>query len=270
MTLIEAIILGIIQGATEFLPISSSGHLILVPTLLNLNEPNLNAIAIAHQGTLLAVLIYFRSDLGRIIQAVLAGLRVGKPLAETESRLGWYIAFGSLPAVVVGLLFSDSIDGVLARPETAAPALLITGVILIVGERLVTGSKDLSAMRWIDALAIGFAQALALVPGISRSGVTIAAGLGRGLSRETAARYSFLLGVPAIAGAGLLAAVDLMQSATASDQIPELLLTFAAAAVVGYACIHFLLSWLRQRTLYLFAAYCIIFGTMYLVLNWAQ
>jgi undecaprenyl-diphosphatase len=268
VTIIEAIILGIIQGATEFLPISSSGHLILLPSILSLDEPNLNAIAIAHQGTLLAVLIYFRKDLWQIIRAVFSGLRAGQPWSDPQSRLGWYIALGSLPAVVVGLLFADTIDSVLARPVPAAAALIVTGIILLIGERLISGRKRLSEMRWGDALAIGLAQALALVPGISRSGVTISAGLGRGLDRETAARYSFLLGVPAIAGAGLLAALDLMQSPTISEQIPELLLTFTAAAVVGYACIHFLLTWLRQRTLYLFAGYCIAFGVIYLLLAW--
>jgi undecaprenyl-diphosphatase len=268
LTFIEAIILGIIQGATEFLPISSSGHLILLPSILNLDKPNLNAIAIAHQGTLLAVLLYFRHDLWQIIQAVVTGLRAGQPWAERQSRLGWYIALGTLPAVFAGLLFASSIDRVLAKPVPAAVALIVTGIILIIGERLVTGRKSLSEMRWRDALIIGFAQALALVPGISRSGITIGAGLGRGLDRETAARYSFLLGVPAIAGAGLLAAIDLLQSNTAAEQIPQLLLTFAAAALVGYGCIHFLLSWLRQRTLYLFAGYCLTFGAIYLLLSW--
>lgn len=267
MTYIEAIILGIIQGATEFLPISSSGHLILIPSIFGLGEPDLNAIAIAHQGTLLAVLLYFRRDLWQIIRAVLGGLAARQPLADPESRLGWYIAAGSLPAVVVGLLFADPIDRVLAKPSSAAVALIVTGIILIVGEQLVTGVKRLSQMNWADTLIVGTAQALALIPGISRSGITISAGLGRGFNRETAARYSFLLGVPAIAGAGLLAAAELAQSPTASEQVPQLLATFVTAAVVGYACIHFLLSWLRQRTLYLFAAYCIVFGGGYLLLG---
>ena len=270
MTVIEAIILGIIQGATEFLPISSSGHLILIPSIFSLDEPNLNAIAIAHQGTLLAVLVYFRHDLWRIIRAVFAGLRARQPLAESDSRLGWHIAAGSVPAVVIGLLFANAIDQVLAKPAAAAAALIVTGVILIIGEQLVTGVKGLPQMGWADALIIGIAQALALVPGISRSGMTITAGLGRGLNRETAARYSFLLGVPVIAGAGLLAAVELAQSPTASDQLPLLTVTFLTAAIVGYACIHFLLSWLRKHSLYLFAAYCIAFGGIYLLVNWLR
>ena len=270
MTVIEAIILGIIQGATEFLPISSSGHLILIPSIFDLDEPNLNAIAIAHQGTLLAVLIYFRHDLWRIIRAVIAGLRIRQPLAETDSRLGWYIAAGSVPAVIIGLLFAGPIDQVLAKPASAAAALIVTGVILIIGEQLVTGVKRLPQMGWADALIIGVAQALALIPGISRSGMTITAGLGRGLNRETAARYSFLLGVPAIAGAGLLAATELAQSPTASDQLPLLMVTFLTAAIVGYACIHFLLRWLREHSLYLFAAYCIVFGSIYLLASWLR
>jgi undecaprenyl-diphosphatase len=267
LTFIEAIILGIIQGATEFLPISSSGHLILIPSIFNLQEPNLNAIAIAHQGTLLAVLVYFRRDLWQIVRATMAAIVAREPLATTESRLGWYIVVGSVPAVFIGLVFGDSIDSLLAQPVTVAVALIVTGIILIVGEQLLSGNKRLSGMSWSDAIVIGAVQALALVPGISRSGVTITAGLGRGLDRETAARYSFLLGVPAIAGAGLFAAAELALSPTAAEQIPQLLVTFATAAIVGYACIHFLLTWLRNRTLYLFAVYCIAFGAIYLLLN---
>jgi undecaprenyl-diphosphatase len=206
--------------------------------------------------------------LWRIFKAVIAGLRARKPMAETDSRLGWYIALGSLPAIVAGLFLADSIDKVLAKPGTAAVALIITGIILIIGEQLVTGAKSLAGMRWLDALTIGTAQALALIPGISRSGMTITAGLGRGLDRETAARFSFLLGVPAIAGAGLIAAYELAQSPTVSQQIPQLAVTFITAALIGYACIHFLLTWLREHSLYLFAAYCIAFGTIYLLLNW--
>jgi len=267
VTIIEAIILGIIQGATEFLPISSSGHLILVPSLFNLSEPDLNAIAIAHQGTLLAILIYFRHDLWEIAKAVFQGLRVKEPLNSVNARLGWYILVGTIPAVFAGLLFADVIDRVLADPAIAAVMLIITGLILIAGEKLLTGAKPFSKMGWRDAITIGFAQMLALIPGISRSGVTITAGLSRGLNRPDAARYSFLLGVPAIAGAGLLAALDLAGSPTVSDQIPELLVTFLVAAIVGYLCILFLLNWVRRRSLYIFAAYCISFGILFLLIS---
>jgi len=267
---LEAIVLGIIQGATEFLPISSSGHLLLIPSLFNLHEPSLNGIAIAHLGTLMAVLIYFRTDLWAIIRAVLAGMRKRDLLFSVDARLGWYIAVGSIPAVVFGLLFSDSLNRIFENPTTAAFLLIGTGIILIIGEQLVTGGKPIAKMTWTDAITIGFAQVLALLPGISRSGVTITAGLGRHLDRSTAARYSFLLGVPAIAGAGLLAVLDISQSGATTDQAVELIITFAAAAVVGYACIHFLMNWLRTRSLYLFAAYCITFGFLYLLIIWLR
>lgn len=267
MTYIEAIILGIIQGATEFLPVSSSGHLLLIPSLFNLAEPNLNAIAIAHLGTLVAVIGYFYSDLWAIIAGVINGIRQREILGSLDARLGWYIAVGSIPAVLAGLLLSDFLDSLLARPSTAAVLLIGTGVILVIGEQLVTGDKPISRMTWADSIIIGLVQALALLPGISRSGVTITAGLGRRLDRSTAARYSFLLGVPAIAGAGLLSIVDLSQSPDVSSQVPFLLVTFSVAAVVGYACIHFLMNWLRQRSLYLFAAYCFAFGFIYIIVT---
>ena len=267
MDYLEAILLGIIQGATEFLPISSSGHLLLIPNILNLHEPDLNAISFAHQGTLLAVLVYFRRDLWAILIAVLGGIRKRQPMATPDSRLGWYIAGGTIPAVIVGLLFADAIEEKLADPIIAAAMLIVTGIILLIGERIRTASRTLPQMRWSDAIAIGLAQTVALIPGISRSGITITAGLGRGLDRSPAARYSFLLGVPAIAGAGLIAIAELAQSKTIADQLPLLAVTFIVSAVVGYACIHFLLTWVRRHNLYLFAFYCITFGALYLVIT---
>lgn len=268
MTIFEAIFLGIIQGATEFLPISSSGHLLLIPNLFNLSEPDLNAIAIAHQGTLLAILVYFRRDLWKILKAVITGLRNRQPMSTTDSRLGWYITAGSIPAIIVGLLFAQDIDSILANPTMAAIMLIATGFILILGERLVTGFKQISEMGWSDGILIGIIQAFALIPGISRSGVTISGGLWRGLDRPSAARFSFLLGVPAIIGAGLLAAIDLAQSPNLAEIFPQLLASFVAAAIVGYLCILFLMTWLQRRNLYLFAAYCIIFGLLNLLVIW--
>ena len=270
MSVLEAIILGIVQGATEFLPISSSGHLLLIPSLFDLQEPNLNGIAIAHLGTLLAIQVYFRTDLWMILRAVLAGLGKRKLLGTFEARLGWYIAIGTIPAIVFGFLLNNLIDELIESPIVAASLLIVTGIILIIGEQLVTGDKEFSQMTWSDAITIGFAQVLALLPGISRSGVTISTGLGRHLDRPTAARYSFLLGVPAIAGAGLLAMVDISQSSIQADQIMQLFITFLVAAIVGYVCIRFLMNWLQRRNLYLFAAYCISFGSLYLLISWLR
>lgn len=265
MSLLEAIILGIIQGATEFLPISSSGHLVLIPAIFGMTQPSLNIIAVAHLGSLLAVLIYFRKDLWAILAAVVHGLIQRDPMAATNSRLGWYIAAGSIPAAVAGLLFSDFFDTVFGTPTLAAFFLLVTALLLVLGERMLTGVKSLANMTWSDAMIIGLFQMLALFPGISRSGSTITGGLWRGLDRETAARYSFLLGVPAILGAGLLSVLDLQQSGSLLADWQILLGAFLAAAVVGYLCIYFLLAWLRSHTLYIFAAYCALLGGGYLL-----
>lgn len=267
MTLFEAIILGIVQGATEFLPVSSSGHSVLVPAVLGLSAPDLNAVVVAHLGTMLAVIVYFRTDLWQIGVAALNGLRTGRPFAETESRLAWFIVVGSIPAAVVGLLLEDWFEAVFANPRWAALFLMGTAVLLVAGERLRSGEKQLSGMGWLDAIIIGLFQMMALLPGISRSGSTITGGLIRGLDRAVAARYSFLLSVPVILGAGLLQMVELFSSPEGSARLGLLLVTFVAAAVVGYACIHFLLSWLRRRNLYPFAIYCALFGSLYLLFS---
>lgn len=265
MTVLEAIILGIIQGATEFLPISSSGHTILLPSLFNMSNPGLNVIAITHLGTLLAIVVYFRSDLWTIATAMVAGVGSRQPLAVADSRLGWYIVLGSVPAGTAGLLLEEFFEQVFGRPLFAAIFLLFTAGLLVLGERLRTGQQRLDTINGLDALAIGFFQMLALFPGISRSGSTIAGGLGRGLTREGAARFSFLLGVPAILGAGLLALLDI-GPAELLRQWPAFLAAFLAAAIVGYACIHLLLTWLQQHTFYPFAAYCAALGSVYLLL----
>jgi len=266
MTLLEAIFLGIVQGATEFLPISSSGHTLLVPTLLRMPEPSLSLIAIAHQGTLLAVLVYFWRDLWAIGSGVLSGLRTGRPLGSEASRLGWYIVAGSIPAAVAGLTLEDFFESVFGKPVFAAFFLLVTAGLLVVGERLRTGHKELAKMSGGDAIIVGLFQMLALLPGISRSGSTITGGLWRGLDRATSARFSFLLGIPAILGAGMLALLDIVEAGNVAVQAPVYVAAFVGAAVTGYACIHFLLRWLREHSLYAFAVYCAGFGLLYLLL----
>jgi len=265
MSLLEAIILGIIQGATEFLPISSSGHLVLLPYIFDMTEPDLSLIAMVHEGTLLAVLIYFRRDVWEIIKGVLAGLRQGQPMATAESRLGWYIVVGTIPAAMAGLLLEDFFEAVFGTPTAAAFFLLVTAIFLVAGERMLSGRKDIGEMSWFDAIVVGVFQMFALFPGLSRSGSTIAAGLWRGLDRTAAARYSFLLGMPAFFGAGLLSSFDIMAAGDMITRLPVFAVSFVAAAVSGYACIHFLLSWLRQRSLYVFAIYCAAFGTLFLL-----
>lgn len=268
MDVIEAIFLGILQGATEFLPVSSSGHSVLVPRLLNMGEPSLDLIAIAHQGTLLAVLIYFWSDVWQIAGAVLAGLAHRRPLESEQSRLGWYIFLGTLPVALVGLTLRSFFEEVFGEPVYASFFLLVTAGLLVLGERMLSGEKELSGITWVDGLIVGVFQAAALFPGISRSGSTIVGGLWRGLDRETAARFSFLLGIPAIAGAGLLAMLDLLRVGDMAE-LPGYVAAFLAAAISGYAAIAFLLNWLRRHSLYPFAIYCALFGlvTLFLALT---
>ena len=265
MSILEAIFLGIIQGATEFLPISSSGHSILLPLIFGLGEPGLNEVVIAHQGTLLAVLVYFRRDIWAIIKAVLQGLVERNPLGNVESRLGWFLVVGSIPAAVIGLLFEHQFETVFSDPRFAAFFLIITAGLLIIGEKMLSGRKKLADMTWIDAILIGVFQMFALFPGVSRSGSTIMGGLTRGLNRELAARYSFLMSVPIIAGAGLIKLLGLLQAGNLAAQLPSLITVFVVAAVVGYACIAFLMNWLKERSLYPFAIYCAVFGAGYLV-----
>lgn len=266
MNIIEAIILGIVQGATEFLPISSSGHSVLVPALFGLAEPGLTLVAIAHQGTLLAVLLYFWRDLVEIVRGVLQGLWRRQPLATVEAQLGWKIVAGSIPAAAAGLLFEDFFEEVFGEPRSAALFLLVTALLLVAGERLRRGNKSMGALSWLDAMFVGLFQMLALFPGISRSGSTITAGMIRGLDRETAARFSFLLGVPAIAGAGLLALLDVLAIGNFADYWAVYAATFVAAAITGYACIFFLLAWLRSHSLYAFAVYCALVGLVSLAI----
>lgn len=265
MTLIEAIVLGIVQGATEFLPVSSSGHSVLVPALLGLDEPGLTAVVVAHQGTLLAVLLYFWRDVVAIARAWLQGLATRRPLGSVEARLGWFILLATLPAGVIGLAFESQFEQLFSNPRWAAFFLLVTALFLVLGERLQSGVKSAATMTWRDALVVGLFQMLALFPGLSRSGSTIVGGLLRGLERPLAARFSFLLSIPVILAAGVLGLSDLLNAPDLGAQLPNLLIVFALSAVVGFACIHFLMQWIRQRSLIPFAVYTALFGTLYLL-----
>ena len=262
MTIWEAILLGIIQGATEFLPVSSSGHSVLVPLLFNLESPSLGAVAIAHLGTLFAVLLYFRADLRQLLLGSLQAVQKQTFMKSADFRLAVWIVIGTIPAVIVGYIFKDFFDGLSANPRVVAMFLLLTGAILLLGEYLLSGKKKIEDMGAVDAVWIGLLQALALFPGVSRSGSTIMAGLFRGLNRELATRYSFLLGIPAIAGGGLLSVIDLIQS---NDTTPVMiyLVVLIVSFIVGYACIVWLLNIVRKYSFNGFAVYCGLAGTFF-------
>jgi undecaprenyl-diphosphatase len=251
----QAIILGLVQGATEFLPVSSSGHLVLVPWLLGWPDPGLSFDAVLHLGTLVAVLAALRHDLLDLLHAALASVRhrdIGRP----EARLLWWLALATLPAASVGLLFEEQFETLFHSPNFVAVFLIVTGCWLALTERLGRKTRNTGDLGWWEALAIGVAQGCAIAPGISRSGSTIGAGLLVGLRREAATRFSFLLATPIILGAGAIQMNRLLEALDPGLGALEVLLGFGAAVLSGYASIQLLLRIVRQRGLLPFSLYC--------------
>lgn len=265
MNIIQALVLGIVQGATEFIPISSSGHLVLVPWLLDWPEPGLIFDTIVHWGTLLAILAVFWRDILDLARAW-AGSIVERNLEPPEARLAWLIIVGTLPAALIGFLWEDFFESLFSSPGRVAALLLVTGAILALSERLGKRQLSMGDLSWLDSVLIGLAQGLSIAPGISRSGATIALGLLRGIEREAAARYSFLLATPIIFGAGLLQLAELFRAGAGGAQLAPLIVGFLAAAISGYLCIKFLLAYLQRGRLYVFAVYCWLAGSGALIM----
>jgi len=251
---LTAALWGLVQGLTEFLPVSSSGHLVLIPALLGIDEPDLATTALLHVGTLVAVVWFYRSDI--------AGL-ARDPRSDHSKRIWTLLVIGTIPAAVVGLSLDGPIEIIFSEPSYVAFALIATGLVLALGLLFQPGERKLEEGRPGDAIVVGLAQALALIPGISRSGTTITAGLVQGFSRLEAARYAFLLGVPAIAGAGVLQGIELVDSGGFE---PTLLVGVAVAAITGYFAIDALVRLLDRSGLAPFAIYCVGFGTISLFL----
>ena len=265
---LQAVILGIIQGATEFVPVSSSGHLVLFPWLVGWESPGIAINAILHLGTLLAIIIYFWRDCLSLLRAWWDSL-TQRSIAAQEAKLAWFIVLATIPAALLGYLLEDFFESLFSSPTWIGVFLLITGSILALSERMGKRTKEIGAMTWRGALLIGLVQATAIAPGISRSGATIAAGLGQGLKREVAARFSFLMAIPIMVGAGGFKLLALLRAGTL--QAPGALAAgFLAAAASGYLCIAFLLSFVRKQPLYPFAIYCWCVGALALLLNWIR
>jgi undecaprenyl-diphosphatase len=269
MDILQAIILGLVQGATEFIPVSSSGHLVLVPWLLGWDSPGLVFDTVVHWGTLVAVLAYFWRDWWVLITAWLRGL-FRWDWREPNARLMWLIILGSIPAAVIGYLLEDFFEALFGEPVWVSIFLLLTASLLALSEWLSSRTRELGDLRWPDALIIGFGQAAAIAPGISRSGTTIAVGLFRGLKRPAAARFSFLLATPIVFGAGLFKLMDLYSAPDSLAQVPALVAGFVAAALAGYLCIWFLLRYLQRGKLYPFAIYCAWVGVSCLIVAWLR
>ena len=264
MDLFQALVLGVVQGLTEFMPVSSSAHLIIVPWVLGWRDPGLAFDVALHLGTLLAVLTYFWRDWLDIISGFFASLAARSMGRTLNRRLPWLIIVGCIPGAVVGAIGDQFIESLFHSPNEAhrasamlaiAALLAMLGALLWLADRLARHRRTLSQISFGDAIVIGLAQALALLPGVSRSGSTITAGLALGLRREAAARFSFLLATPIIAGAGLKKAYDVLQAGfPAAERLP-FLVGFLAAAVVGYLCIAFLLRYLQRNSVNVFVYY---------------
>lgn len=267
MTTIQAIVLGLVQGLSEFIPISSTAHLRIVPALLGWPDPGAAASAVIQLGTLLAVLVYFARDITRLGLAFFRGILRGRPFADQDSRLAWYIGAGSIPIAVLGLGFADFIETGARNLWLIVGTLIGLAIGLWIAERWAArrARREVSDITFGDAMIIGLGQCLALVPGSSRSGSTIMAGLFRNLSHEAAARFSFLLSVPAILGSGLL---ELFKE---KEHLALLGWTSIAIAVAvsfasGWASIYFLLRYLRTHGTGIFIVYRIILGIIIAVL----
>ncbi|MEJ7754279.1 MAG: undecaprenyl-diphosphatase UppP [Candidatus Limnocylindrales bacterium] len=268
--LLQAIIQGVVQGLTEFLPISSSAHLILLPRLLGWDDPFLTSAefdVMLHLGTLGALLVYFWRDLIRLGIAWLASIRHRRLGEDPDRRLAWLLLLTVIPAALVGALFEDFFDETFRDVLLVIPLLLVVGAgMLAFGERYGRRDRGLDKLRVRDALVIGTAQALALFPGISRSGVTIAAGLVLGLDRAAAARFAFLMGIPIIAGAGLWKLRVIVAGETSAFEPLVLAAGMTASALAGLAAIAFLLRYLRTRSTGIFIVYRLLFAAVAAVL----
>ena len=274
MNTLEAIILGIIQGITEFLPISSTGHLTLAGKLMNLisstsPERWTAFIAVIQLGTLLAVLIYFWKDLVLIARDFFSeNLFHRKSYREQtiNSKMGWYLVFATIPVVIVGLGFKNAIEGVFTKNMfVIAISLIVLAVILAIAEKFGKFKRETKDLKWYDALLVGVAQCFALIPGSSRSGTTITAGLFLGFTRETAARFSFLMSIPAVAASGLLEFYQSLKYLNLHGAI-NLIVATIGSAVVGYLSIELLLRYLKKNSTFVFIVYRIVIGVIILVL----
>lgn len=269
MDALQAIILGIVQGLTEFLPISSSAHLRITAAFFGWEDPGAAFTAVSQIGTEAAVLIYFRKDLWDIASTWLRALRDPALRSTTNARMGWYLIVATIPIVIFGVAFQDQIENGARNLYLIGAMLIGFALILLWADRRARLFRDVDGLSTRDGILIGLAQTLALIPGVSRSGATMTAGLLLGLRRDAAARFAFLLAVPAVVGAGIYELLKIIGGGEAAghDPIGYALLAMLVAFVVGYAAIAWLLRYLATHTLELFVGYRILIGTLVLALT---
>ena len=273
MTLIEAIILGVVQGLTEPLPVSSSAHLVIVPALIpGFHQPDVAFDVLLHLGTLLAVVFFLRREIGELFASLMPGKAQNDPVPGTDAvekaanrRMVLWIMIATFLTGVIGILFKDRIERLFESVETTACMLLITGILLFLSDRVKTNGRRKGDMNLTDGIVLGLVQAVALIPGISRSGSTITFGIFRGLERKTSATFSFLLSIPAIGGAVILKSGDLLR--LPAGDLPAMGAGFLAAAVTGLLSLKLLFAIINKTGLRLFAYYCWFVGTATLIIR---
>ena len=270
MTITQSILLGVVQGLTEFLPISSSGHLVIIPYLLGWDIPasvEFTFDVLVQVATLVAVFAFFWNDLSAIACSFVLGIVHKKPFADPLSRQGWFIVLATLPAGIIGLVLRKPVQQAFNSAFVTAGFLFLTAVLLLFAEKAGRRNRCLESMTWKDALWIGFFQAIAIFPGVSRSGATIVGGMTRDLQRPAAARFSFLISIPIMLAAGLITIVDLLRLPNLSPVLPSYIPGFITAAIVGYLAIRWLLAYLTRHPLYVFAFYCALLGLFVISIN---
>ncbi|WP_104106482.1 undecaprenyl-diphosphate phosphatase [Nocardioides sp. 616] len=266
--LLKAVALGTIQGLTEFLPISSSAHLRIFPELFGWGDPGAAFTAVIQIGTELAVLIYFRKDIWSIGTAWVKSIFKPEFRGTLETRMGWYIIIGSLPIVILGVLLKDLIERDFRNLWITGTALIVLGVVLGIADRFSRAEKPIKKLSLRDAVLMGLAQAMALIPGVSRSGATISMGRFLGFEREAATRFAFLLAIPAVVGAGLFELKEIPHGENTYGWAPTITAT-VVSFVVGYAAIAWLLRYVSTRSYTPFVIYRVLLGTATLALLWA-
>lgn len=269
MTWVEAIVLGIVQGLSEFLPISSSGHLRVTSAIFFEQDAGASFTAVTQLGTEAAVLLYFAKDIWRITRTWVVGIWDRSVRSSLDYRMGWYVIVGSIPIGVFGLLFKDQIRETARNLWLVASTLILFAFVLAFAEYWGRQTRTLQNFRMRDGVVMGFAQAMALIPGVSRSGGTLTAGLLLNLTRATAARYSFLLAIPAVVMSGIVSLGDVFAPAAPGTSVPsgaQMIVATVLAFAVGYAAIAWLLRYVAHHTLYIFVLYRVALGTLVLAL----
>lgn len=268
MSWLQVVVLSIVQGLTEFLPVSSSSHLAIVSRVFFAGDAGASFTAVSQLGTEAAVLIYFARDIGRILKAWFNGLFVKAHRDNVDYRTGWYVIIGTVPIVILGVAFKEVIRGDVRNLWVIATAMLVFSAVIAAAEYYGKQTRHIEQLTWRDGLLVGIAQCLALVPGVSRSGSTISAGLFLGLDRELSARFGFLLGIPAVLASGLFSLPDAFHPVTEgmSATGPQLLVSVVIAFVVGFAAIAWLLRFVAHHVMYWFVGYRVVLALVVMAL----